>query len=87
MALGAFAVFVGATIGATGSFLLARFVFRDMASNLTAEYPKIMAVDRAVGQRGFRVVLLLRLSPIVPFNVMNYISGATMLELRDFVMG
>ena len=87
VALGALAVFIGATIGATASFLLARFVFRDMAADLIRKYPTMLAVDRAVGNSGLRIVLLMRLSPIVPFNVMNYMSGATSLELRDFVLG
>ena len=87
MALGAFAVLVGATIGATASFVLARFVFRDMAADLIQKYPKMMAVDKAVEHKGFRIVLLMRLSPIVPFNVMNYVSGVTSLELRDFILG
>jgi uncharacterized membrane protein YdjX (TVP38/TMEM64 family) len=87
VALGAVAVWFGATIGATASFLLARFVFRDMAAEMIKKYPTMTAVDRAVGSRGLRIVLLMRLSPIVPFNVMNYVSGATALELRDFVLG
>jgi uncharacterized membrane protein YdjX (TVP38/TMEM64 family) len=71
----------------TASFLLARFVFRDMAADLIGKHPTMLAVDRAVGNRGLRIVLLMRLSPIVPFNVMNYMSGATSLDVRDFVLG
>ena len=74
-------------IGATASFLLARFVFRDMAADLIQKYPTMSAIDRAVGTKGLRIVLLMRLSPIVPFNVLNYVCGATSLELRDFVLG
>ncbi len=87
VALGAVAVWFGATLGATASFVLARFVFRDMAADMIQKYPNMIAVDRAVRHRGLRIVVLMRLSPIVPFNVMNYVSGATALELRDFVLG
>jgi|EP01046_Picozoa_sp_COSAG06_P004272 uncharacterized membrane protein YdjX (TVP38/TMEM64 family) len=87
VALGAFAVFIGATLGATASFLLARFVFRDMAADMIKKYPTMLAIDRAVGSRGLRMVILVRLSPIIPFNVLNYVCGATSLELRDFVVG
>ena len=87
MRAGALVVFIGATIGATASFLLARFVFRDMAAGLIKKHPTMLAVDRAVGNSGLRIVLLMRLSPIVPFNVMNYMSGTTSLEVRDFVLG
>ena len=87
VALGSVAVFLGATAGATASFLLARFVLREKAVALMQRYPKLRALDTAVGQGGLRIVLLLRLSPVVPFNALNYVCGTTALELRDFVLG
>lgn len=48
---------------------------------------KFTAIDAAVGDDGFRIVLLLRLSPIIPFGVNNYICGCTQMKLWEFVLG
>jgi uncharacterized membrane protein YdjX (TVP38/TMEM64 family) len=48
---------------------------------------RIAAIDAAVGQSGFKIVLLLRLSPLFPFGILNYTLGLTRVRLRDFVLG
>ena len=85
--LGALAVFLGATLGAALSFLLARFVFADMAAEMMVKYPTMGSVDKALASNGLKMVVLMRLTPVVPFGAMNYISGATSLEFQDFVVG
>jgi uncharacterized membrane protein YdjX (TVP38/TMEM64 family) len=49
--------------------------------------PRVAAIDAAVGQSGLKIVLLLRLSPLFPFNILNYTLGLTRVRLRDFVLG
>lgn len=78
------AVFIGATIGAIGAFILGRYVFRESIQRLAQKYPIFQAIDYALGNNGFRIVLLLRLSPIIPFNAINYILGTTAVPLRDY---
>ena len=66
-----------ATVAATVAFLIARFVARDKIRELAGKNPKFLAIDRAIGEDGFRVVALLRLSPLLPFALGNYLYGLT----------
>lgn len=84
VALATLAVFVGATSGATVCFLLGRYILRDWVEKLTKKYVIFEALDAAFDEKGFRIMTLLRLSPLIPFNVINYIAGVTSLSLRDY---
>lgn len=72
---------------ATIAFLLGRTVARDWIANKMKADPRFAAIDAAVGQQGLKIVLLLRLSPVFPFNILNYALGLTRVSLRDFVLG
>lgn len=78
------AVFIGASSGCIGAFLLGRYLLRDNMEKVALKYPVILAIDSALKQQGFKIVGLLRLSPIVPFNAINYILGITAVPLRDY---
>ena len=43
-------------------------------------------MDDAIGERAFSIVFLLRLSPLVPFTLLNYFLGLTRARLRDYVL-
>ena len=73
-------------LAATCSFLLGRTLARDWISRRVTTQPRFAAVDEAVGREGFKIVALLRLSPLFPFNVLNYALGLTRVRLRDFVL-
>jgi uncharacterized membrane protein YdjX (TVP38/TMEM64 family) len=85
--LGALYVFIGATLGATAAFLVGRYVARNWVSKKIANNDKFQAIDRAVGNEGLKIVLLTRLSPIFPFNLLNYAFGLTGVSLQDYVIG
>lgn len=71
---------------ATAAFVLGRTLARDwIAGKLTAS-PRFARVDEAVGREGFRIILLLRLSPVIPFNLLNYALGLTRVPLREYVL-
>ena len=78
------AVFAGASGGAIASFLLGRYLLRDYASGLADRYPIMKALDAAIGRNSFKIFVLLRLSVNVPFNALNYISGATAIGLGTY---
>jgi len=83
--LGTIAVFIGASLGAIASFLLGRYLFRDgFVARLTQKYTVFEAIDNALAEKGFRIMVLLRLSPIIPFNVLNYVSGITAIKLFHY---
>ncbi len=87
MVWGSLYVFVAATLGATLAFMIGRYVSRDWVAAQIANYPKFQAIDRAVAQNGFKIVLLTRLSPLFPFNLLNYAFGITQVSLQDYVLG
>ncbi len=84
---GSIYVFIGATIGATLAFLVGRYLARDWVSQKIAGNKKFKAIDEAVGQEGLKIVLLTRLSPVFPFNLLNYAFGITGVSLRDYFFG
>jgi uncharacterized membrane protein YdjX (TVP38/TMEM64 family) len=84
--LGTISVFVGASLGAIASFLLGRYLLRDFVQKLTKKYTIFEALDAALEQNGFKIFLLLRLSPIIPFNVINYIGGVSAVSFRDYAL-
>jgi uncharacterized membrane protein YdjX (TVP38/TMEM64 family) len=79
-------VFIGATAGATLAFLVSRYVARRTVEKRLAGNARFAAIDRAIGESGLRIALLLRLSPAFPFNLLNYALGLTRIRLRDYVI-
>ena len=73
--------------GSAATFLIARYLARGWVARRIARYPRFAAVDRAVGADGLRIVFLLRLSPVFPFNLLNYALGATRVRFRDYLLG
>lgn len=85
--LGAVYVFIGATLGAIAAFLIGRYWARGWVSQKIAGNQKFAAIDKAVAAEGLKIVLLTRLSPIFPFNLLNYAFGLTGVSLKDYVLG
>lgn len=80
-------VFAGAMLGSTAAFLIARYLARPMVERRVASDPRFQRIDRAVAGQGWKIVGLLRLSPLLPFNLLNYSLGLTGVSLRDYVIG
>ncbi|MBI4161339.1 MAG: TVP38/TMEM64 family protein [Acidobacteria bacterium] len=72
-------------LGATLSFLLGRSFARRWVSRKIAKDGRFAAIDQAIGESGFKIVFLLRLSPILPFNLLNYALGLTRVRARDYI--
>jgi uncharacterized membrane protein YdjX (TVP38/TMEM64 family) len=79
-------VLIAATIGAVGAFLIARSAARGAVERRLAGNPRFVAIDYAVGREGFKIATLLRLSPLVPFSLLNYALGLTPIRLRDYAL-
>lgn len=73
-------------LAATLAFILGRTVARGWVARRMAAAPRFAAVDAAIGESGFKIVLFLRLSPLFPFNLLNYGLGLTRVRLRDYVL-
>lgn len=85
--LGSIYVFIGATLGSIAAFLIGRYLARDWVAKKIAGNDKFKAIDRAVGKEGLKIVLLTRLSPAFPFNLLNYAFGVTGVSARDYIIG
>jgi pyruvate/2-oxoglutarate dehydrogenase complex dihydrolipoamide dehydrogenase (E3) component/uncharacterized membrane protein YdjX (TVP38/TMEM64 family) len=85
--IGTAVVWIAANLGAAVAFLLGRTLARSWVAGRVASSPRFAAIDRAVGREGLKIVLLTRLSPIFPFNLLNYAFGITRVSLRDYVLG
>lgn len=79
-------VSAASTLGATASFLIGRHLARDWVAEKMRAYPRFAAVDEAVAQEGWKIVALTRLSPLFPFNLLNYSFGITRVRLRHYVL-
>ncbi|HEV2854009.1 MAG TPA: TVP38/TMEM64 family protein [Thermoanaerobaculia bacterium] len=76
---------IGATLGASAAFLVARYGARRRIERRIAGNPKFAAIDKAVGREGFKIVALLRLSPAFPFNLLNYALGLTRVRFLPYL--
>jgi len=77
-------VSVASTLGATASFLVGRHLARDRVARKIEGNERFRAIDEAVGREGWKIVGLTRLSPVFPFNLLNYAYGITRVRLRDY---
>eukprot|EP00245_Coleochaete_scutata_P004258 TRINITY_DN16598_c0_g1_i1.p1 TRINITY_DN16598_c0_g1~~TRINITY_DN16598_c0_g1_i1.p1 ORF type:complete len:403 (+),score=63.02 TRINITY_DN16598_c0_g1_i1:203-1411(+) len=80
-------VSIAGTIAATVAFLIARYVARDRLLLLAKDNKQFLAIDKAIGEDSFKIVTLLRLSPLLPFSLGNYLYGLTSVKLVPYVAG
>src|SRR5262249_36493820 len=83
---GTITVSIGATLGAAVAFLIGRYVARDAVASRIGGDPRLRAMDESVARDGWKIVWLARMSPLFPFNVLNYAFGLTRIPLRDYVL-
>jgi uncharacterized membrane protein YdjX (TVP38/TMEM64 family) len=83
---GFLAVSAGATLGAALAFLLARSIARDRIEAMAKRNEKFRRIDSAIGKRGAKLIFLLRLSPVIPFNLSNYFYGLTGVKFWPYVL-
>jgi uncharacterized membrane protein YdjX (TVP38/TMEM64 family) len=77
----------GATLGAGLAFLVSRYLARGRVSRWVATKPKFAAVDQAIGNEGWKVVLLTRCCPIFPYIFQNYAYGLTRVSFAHYAFG
>jgi uncharacterized membrane protein YdjX (TVP38/TMEM64 family) len=81
---GSIVVSISATLGATAAFLVGRYLAQDWVARKIEGNPRFKAIDEAVAHEGWKIVGLTRLSPVFPFNLLNYAFGLTRVSLRDY---
>ncbi|MFN7503564.1 MAG: TVP38/TMEM64 family protein [Dolichospermum sp.] len=83
---GSLYVFIGATLGAVAAFLVGRYLARGWVKEKISSYKKFANIDKAVSKEGLKIVFLIRLSPLFPFNLLNYALGVTSVSLKDYFL-
>ncbi|MBI5248740.1 MAG: FAD-containing oxidoreductase [Desulfomonile tiedjei] len=83
---GLLTVWIGANLGAFAAFLVGRTIAREWVAQKVKGNAKFAAIDDALGREGFKVVLLLRLSPVFPFDFLNYALGLTKVSFRNYAL-
>lgn len=81
---GSIAVSIASTLGATAAFLIGRYLARGWVSKKISDNEKFRVIDEAVAREGWKIVLLTRLSPVFPFNMLNYAFGLTKVSLKHY---
>ena len=83
---GTLVVSAGATLGAAAAFLIARYLARKSVALWAQENPGFAALDQAVGREGGKIVFLVRLSPLFPYNLVNYLFGLTRVGFFPYLL-
>ncbi len=83
---GVAAAWIGAVLAVVFSFLIGRYFARARVERIAQDNPRFGAVDKALGEEGWKIVALLRLSPVFPFNVQNYLYGVSSIRFWPCVL-
>jgi len=83
---GFLAVSAGSTLGAALAFLVTRFIARERVAAIAQRNEKFREIDSAIGKQGAKLIFLLRLSPVIPFNLSNYLYGLTGVKFWPYVL-
>jgi uncharacterized membrane protein YdjX (TVP38/TMEM64 family) len=84
---GTFWSVVGATLGAIGAFLVARYLFHNWAERRFGHHQALVKFKKAVIKKPLAFVLAVRFTPVSPFNVVNFLFGLTPIRCRDYAVG
>eukprot|EP00984_Skeletonema_dohrnii_P014563 scaffold6136_cov135-Skeletonema_dohrnii-CCMP3373.AAC.8 len=76
-----------AAIAASLSFVIGRTLLRGYVERVLARSPKFQSMDNAISKEGFKLMLLLRLSPLFPFALSNYLYGASSIRFLPYFFG
>ncbi len=77
---------IGAALGAGVSFLVARYLARGFVEKQLARNEKLKAFDSAVAEAGWKIVLLFRLVPVLPFVISNYFFGLSKVRFWPYLL-
>jgi uncharacterized membrane protein YdjX (TVP38/TMEM64 family) len=77
---------IASSIGANLAFLIGRYFARDALAEMIEGNEKFVAIDKAVGSEGWKIVCLTRLSPVFPSVLLNYACGLTSVKWVHFAL-
>jgi uncharacterized membrane protein YdjX (TVP38/TMEM64 family) len=85
------------TVGASCAFLIGRYFLRrfvfyeisELQSSVNStmdQYPKLKFIDRAISEEGWKMVLILRIVPVIPFASLNFLLTVTNVDIVTFFL-
>ncbi|KAK7292381.1 hypothetical protein RIF29_08159 [Crotalaria pallida] len=77
---------IGSTVGAGAALFVGRTIGKPLVISRLKDYPQFRSVAIAIQRSGFKIVLLLRLAPLLPFNVLNYLLSVTPIPLGEYML-
>ncbi|MGF1536742.1 MAG: TVP38/TMEM64 family protein [Elainellaceae cyanobacterium] len=77
---------VADTLGAIICFVLGRTIARQWVLKWMRQYPDLASIDNAVGREGWKILLLSRLSPMIPSNLLNYGFSCTKVGFWPYIL-
>lgn len=81
-----FTTVIAATLGAGLAFALSRSLFRERTNAYIARRPKLAVIEQSISEQGWKLVFLLRLSPVIPSHILNYLCGITSISNRAYIL-
>ncbi len=78
---------LGSLLGAVIAFGLSRSLFRSFVERLVSRHGRLRSLDAAVSRDGWKLVCLLRLSPVMPFSATSYLLGLSSISLPNYLAG
>lgn len=87
LAKGTAVVLTSASVAAAIAFVIGRTFLRSFVEEKLEEYPEFAKIDKAIGKEGLKLMILLRLSPIFPFSLSNYLYGASSVGFWQYFIG
>ena len=78
-------VSIGSTIGAGCAFLVSRYLARNFVKRKFLNNERFKSIDSGINEEGFKIVILARLSPVIPFFLLNYAFGITKIRFSHFL--
>jgi uncharacterized membrane protein YdjX (TVP38/TMEM64 family) len=78
---------VSTLIGALIAFVLSRSLFRPLVERAASRRPRLRSLDGLIARDGWKLVFLLRISPVMPFSATSYLLGLSSIDLRAYLVG
>lgn len=82
---GVLLITIASCIGAAVSFLISRYVARDWMQRKLGHDARFVALERAVGSEGWKIIMISRISPVVPHSLVSYAAGLTNISFTRFM--
>jgi uncharacterized membrane protein YdjX (TVP38/TMEM64 family) len=78
--------FTASVIGGLLAFMLGRLLFRDMIAKIVAEDKRLQNVENAIEEEAMKISVLVRLSPLIPDELLNYVMASGPVTTRVFFL-